>query len=133
MDNFERSEIVIAKILDNAIEIGIQEWTLQFSNLMLDDEYAPYFYPCLKWLEAEGIIRVEAYHRTIGDIAGGVVQNISLTSYGLVALGHTIKIGDDTDKMSEAVKKVSSGEKSYAQVGDFLGGILGGFTKSISS
>ena len=133
MDNFDKSELVIAKILDKAIENGIREWMLQFTDLMLDTEYAPFFYPCLRWLEAEGIIRVQAYHRTMGGIASGHVQNISLTSHGLVALGHTIKIGDDTDKMSEAVKKVSSGEKSYAQVGDFVGGILGGFTKSISS
>ncbi|SEP14319.1 hypothetical protein SAMN04490248_1292 [Salinihabitans flavidus] len=57
MDDLQRSETVIAKILSLLMEWGIQETQLEFSELDLSDEYRPFFFSCVKWLEAEGVIR----------------------------------------------------------------------------
>jgi hypothetical protein len=133
MDNVEKSQLVMAKILEKSMEIGIQEWALSFNDLDLSDDFAPFFYPCLEWLERENLIRVKAYHRTMGGLANGSVQNVHLTSIGQAALRQEVKIDGTSEMVSETVRKISKEPASYSRFGDFLGSVLGGFTKSISS
>ncbi|WP_238942106.1 hypothetical protein [Marivita cryptomonadis] len=123
----------MARILEKSMEMGIQEWMLKFSDLELDDSYASFFYTCLEWLESEGLIRVHAYHRTMGGIANGWVQNVHLTSFGQAALNQEVSINGSPELVSQTVKNVSKEPANYSQFGDFLGGLLGGFTKSLGS
>lgn len=125
--------MVIARILNLLLEWGIQHSTLEFKELQLEDEFATFFYPCLEWLESEGLIRVRAYDRTFGGAAGGSVNQPILTSYGMTVLGQKKIVGDSSEQLSDGVKKVSSGETSLWQFGDAIGGILGGLTKSMGS
>ena len=131
MDNMQKSERVIAKILDLAMMQAIQGWQLSFKDLELGGDYEPFFFQSIQWLEAEDIIRVTEYRRLTAG--GGSVINPILTSHGMNILGHRVKLGKETTLMSDAVKQVSSGEKSFSQIGDFFGGFLGGFTKSVGS
>lgn len=133
MEKLEKSELIIAKILQMAIDSGLGHWQLSFADLSLDDSFAEFFYPSIEWLEAEGIVRVGEYARTLGGIANGSVNNIHLTSYGLRLLGQQITVGEKQVKLADEVKRVSQGDRSYSTLGDFVGGLLGGFTKSISS
>jgi hypothetical protein len=133
MNEMEKSELVIARILNLLLVWGIQHTSLKFDELELEQEYATFFYPCLEWLESEGLIRVKAYNRTIGGHAGGSANQPVLTSYGMTVLGQKIIANGDTEQLSEGVKKVSSGESSLWQVGDAIGGILGRLTKSLGS
>lgn len=133
MNNLQRSEIVIAKILDHLSELGLQEQLLSFSDLELEDDFGEFFFPCIEWLAAEGVIRHDGIGRLLGGRALGHVQNPVLTSFGFKALGTTIAIGERSETLAGAVKKVSTDKQSFAQIGDFLGGLLGGFTKSIGS
>lgn len=133
MNDMQKSEFVIARILDLLLDWGIQHSNLEFAKLKLDDEYATFFYPCLEWLESEGLIRVKAYNRTMGGPAGGSVNRPVLTSFGMSVLGKSINTGDDSEQLSDGVKKISSGGRSLWQVGDAIGGILGGLTKSLGS
>lgn len=109
---------------------GIRHWSFEFSDLNLGDEFAPHFYPCLYWLEAEGLIRVHEYARTLGGIASGSVENLSLTSQGFAYLGRSIDLGDGAKQLSETVREVSAGHGSYAKAGNFSGGFLAAFIKS---
>ena len=132
MEAMEKSNLVLAKVLDLAMQNGISHWRLTFNDLHLDaQEYDGFFYPCIEWLEAEGLIRVGEYARDLGGIADGEVHNISLTSRGMALLGQTIDVNGQNEKLSETVKKVSEGRVDYHRIGDAVGGILGGFTKSM--
>lgn len=123
----------MAKILEKSMEIGIQEWFLKFDDLALSDDFATFFYPCLEWLESESLIRVKSYSRTMGGPAKGVVQNVHLTSLGQAALRQEVNVDGKLEMVSETVRKMSKEPASYTKFGDFLGSVLGGFTKSISS
>ncbi|TLP69184.1 hypothetical protein FEE96_02555 [Parasedimentitalea maritima] len=133
MSDLLKSELVIAKILELLMDWGIQETQLEFKELGLSEEYAPHFFPCVEWLKDEGVIRTGKVFKYLEGGGSGIVSGPVLTSYGLAALGHKITVGENEEKLSEAVKEVSSGTKSYSNIGDLVGGILGGFTKSISS
>lgn len=133
MQNAERSQLVMARILQKAMDMGIQEWMLTFDDLDLDAEFAQFFYPCLEWLEYEEIIRVKGYHRTIGGAANGSVQNVAITTLGQAVLSKQVDLIGDSEPLSETVKKFSSEPKSYSQFGDFLGGAIGGLIKSLGA
>ena len=133
MDSSEKSQLVMAKILEKSMETGIQEWTLSFGDLELSSDFAPFFYPCLKWLESEKLIRVESYNRTMGGPANGSVQNIHLTSLGQAAMRQEVEIEGKPETVSKTVKRISEEPAYYSKFGDFLGSVLGGFTKSIGS
>ena len=131
MDNLQKSEKVIAVILDHLLKLGLQESDLDENTLQLDDNLKPFLTQCLKWLISEGVVRVENYH----DAKDGVffAYNPSITSYGCQILGTSLELNGGTQKLGNALREVASTEKSYSQVGDFFGGLLGGFTKSIGS
>ncbi len=130
MDAMKRTNLVLAKILNLALINGVKHWSLSFSDLALETEYEPHFYPCISWLEAEGLIRVGEYARTMGGIASGSVEDISLSSRGMAILGQGVEINGTQELISSAVKKVSGGQVDYHPIGDAIGGIMGGFTKS---
>lgn len=131
MDALQRSETMIARILSLLMEWGIQEAQLEFSELELSDEYRPFFFPCVKWLADEGVIRYDEISRELADEAAGFVFRPVLTSYGLSVLGQKLQIADKETQLSDAVKNVSDGHANYAKVGNFTGGLLASFLKSI--
>ncbi len=133
MSNLERSNFVLARILNLAMENGISHWSMSFSDLDLDEEYATHFFPCIQWLEAEGLIRVGAYSRSLGGYANGSVQDIALTSLGMAVLGQKVTIDGTSQDFEETIKDVSEGRVDYNRIGDAIGGILGGLIKSLGS
>jgi hypothetical protein len=132
MEAMERSNLVLAKVLDLAMENGLAHWSLSFSDLNLGPEYSTHFYPCIEWLEREGLIRVGDYARTLGGLANGSVENIALTSRGMAILGQTVEINSQPEQLSSAVRKASEGRVDYHRVLDAIGGLLGGIIKSVS-
>ena len=108
MDALDRTNLVLAKVLDLSMENGVSNWNLTFEDLNLGEEYATHFFPCVEWLEAEGLIRVGDYSRAIGGVARGWVRNIALTSRGMAILGQNVEINGSAEPISSAVKKVSS-------------------------
>ncbi|MGC9419978.1 MAG: hypothetical protein ACP5EN_13510 [Rhodovulum sp.] len=131
--NLEKSQKMIARLIECAAENGIKESMIQFSDLGLDSSYEEYFYPCLEWLEREGIVRTKAHHRTMGGAASGSIQNLVLTSVGQSLLGMKVSVGDKEETLAETVEKVSKGDQSYSKFGDFLGGAIGGPIKSLGA
>lgn len=131
MDDLQRSELVISKVLTLVARWGIQQTDLKFEELELSDEFIPFFIPCVEWLEAEGVIRTK--NITQFASGAGIVLRPVITSLGMKMMGAQITLGEENEKLATAAAKVSSGEKSYSQVGDFFGGLLGGFSKSLGS
>lgn len=131
MDDIQKSELVISRILSLLMKWGIQECDLKFAELNLDDEYAPFFFPCIEWLVDEGVIRVAEINRYT-DGTGKVVRPV-LTSFGMVILGRSVELEGGSISLSKAVREVSEQGRSFSQIGGFFGGLLGGFTKSMGS
>lgn len=129
LDNLQRSEIVISKILQDLVETGLQYGTtLEFEELGLDQEFEPFFTGCCLWLLDEGIIRCTNAHQVVKDAP---MVNPVITAKGFSLLGQPFVGGEVGNRVGDAVKEVASGNRNYAGFGDFFGGLLGGFTKSI--
>ncbi|OZA06982.1 MAG: hypothetical protein B7Y02_14630, partial [Rhodobacterales bacterium 17-64-5] len=84
------------------------------------------FADMVKWLQDEGVVRDQDSY---SDGLGGVVFDLVLTSRGFWLLEQKFT-GDLT--LGSAISKVAKNEPMTAGLGDFVGGILGGFTKSIT-
>ena len=133
MEATEQTNLTFARILNLAMQNGVSHWSLTFEKLQLGQEFETYFWPSINWLEAEGLIRVESYARTMGGLANGAAMNVSLTSRGMAMLGQKIKVGENETTVAEQVKGKAEGSISTSGVGDFIGAMLGGFTKSMGS
>ncbi len=131
MDNLQKSEKVISLILERLIETGIQDYRLSNDSFDLSEDLRPFFTQCFKWLVAEGIVRAD----NTSEMMGGsiLIFNPAITSYGFQVLGQTMELAGTDMKLATAVQEVSREDRSYSQVGDFFGGLLGGFTKSLGS
>ena len=129
----EKSSIVLSRILRLAQQNGISHWQLNFADLELDQEYATFFWPCIKWLENEALVSVGQYARTSGGLANGAALNIVLTSKGIALLGTKITINETEITLSQAVEAAAIDDGRYGRIGEFFGGLAGGFTKSLSS
>lgn len=129
----QKSILVLTKILNLALENGISHWDLSFSDLDLDESYETHFWPCIDWLENEGLIRVGEHARTLGGLADGSAMNVSLTARGMMVLGQEVTLGGEEIRFGTSIQRASKDRAYFNQVGDFLGGLLGGFTKSIGS
>ncbi len=132
MNNTEKSELVVAKILSAVSDNGLQYFRLDFDDLKLDEAFEPFFDTCINWLADENIIRFSELIPDCDDDQWAV-SNPVLTSYGYSLLNSPLLGGKVDETMGAAIKKVSEKGTSYAGIGDFIGGILGGFTKSIGS
>jgi len=130
--SLQKSELVISKILEALLETGLQHGTwLKFEKLDLSEEYEPFFDGCCVWLLEEGIVRCSNTQQALGGGVGMI--NPMITSYGFAILDQKLTIAQSDVRVGQAVREVARGSRNYAGVGDFIGGILGGFTKSISS
>jgi hypothetical protein len=129
--NIAKSEVVIAKILKLLMETGLKDTTVSFRSLDLADEYEPFFQTCFIWLIDEGLIR----SKTNIDSVSSAFHSYGpvLTSRGFAVLGKQIEVNGAKMTIATAIDQTSRGQKSATFVGDFVGGMLGGFTKSISS
>ena len=131
MDNIEKSEIMIARILSKALDFGLQRADLKFGELELDEIFQPFFVTSIDWLVAEGLIRVMQHNKAMDGTSH--VSGITLTSFGFSVMGRKLNGADGEILVSEVVQKVSDSKASYSGFGDFVGGLLGGFAKTIST
>jgi len=131
MNNLEKSAVVITKILARLAETGLQGSTLQQTSLDLDDELRVFFPVCFKWLQSEGLVRAANVKEFFNNDLAAV--NPVLTARGFQMLGQELEFRGKTTNLEMALKDAARDSISVSSVGDFLGGLLGGFTKSLGS
>ncbi|WP_457648297.1 hypothetical protein [Profundibacter sp.] len=132
MNNMEKSELVVTKILSRLMDNGFTRTVLSFQDLDLTDDYKEFFDLSVEWLLDEMIIRAANFEK-VNNGSGSLVNPV-LTAYGLSLLRQPSPVsGDEGETMGTAIKNASEKGTSYAGIGDFFGGLLGGFTKSIGS
>ncbi|MCB1470915.1 MAG: hypothetical protein KDK08_27990 [Rhizobiaceae bacterium] len=132
LDNLQKSEVVISKILQDLVETGLQYGTaLEFKELGLNEEFEPFFIGCCLWLLDEGIVRCTNEHQVLKGVP---MVNPVITAKGFALLGQPFaQGGEEGGRVGEAVKEVATGRRNYAAVGDLVGGVLGGLIKSMGS
>ena len=131
MNNLEKSAVVITKILARLAETGLQGSTLQQTSLDLDDELRVFFPVCFKWLQSEGLVRAANVKEFFNNDLAAV--NPVLTARGFQMLGQELEFRGKTTNLEMALKDAARDSISVSSVGDFLGGLWGGFTKSLGS
>jgi hypothetical protein len=129
--NLAKSELVLARILSLLMEHGLKGSTLTFGSLNLDSDYEPYFKTCFLWLLDEGLVRSRTNLESISSVFHA--YDPVLTAKGFSFLGSHLQVDNGQVSLAKIVEDKASSTGMYTGVGDFLGGLFGGFTKSISS
>ena len=126
----EESEYLVARMITRFAENGVLSEEVStgtfFENPTQNDVTA--FVEAVRWLQAEGLIRTSAMPAIVGQPVDIPVR-VVLTSDGFALLGRKLGSGES---IGSAVKNASDG-RGYSNAGELIGGILGAFTKSISS
>ena len=131
MSKLVESEKLVAEIVARLAANGVAVDTLsasEFFETPSGDE-AKLFEDAITWLSSEKVIRES---EAVPDDARADIwhHSVVLTSLGYSKLATDFEVGL---KLGNAIKEVSLTGKGYAVAGEFIGGILGGFTKSLSS
>ena len=127
--NLEQSERVIAAIMLRLAETGFQHSRLRFENLNLSADLEKFFDVSVVWLMDEGIVRSASFSRSVDGPS--TLYEPALTSKGLGLFGQRFLVREDTRDTGEAVAAIAKGDRSLWQIGDLVGSIIGGFTKSL--
>jgi hypothetical protein len=122
---------MVAIILHFLMTRGIQTGGVGINDLDASEELKKFFPACMSWLKAEGLIRFN-HAKRYSDI-GFVYFDPSLTSRGFAVMGTNFEYANRKLTIGQAVEEVSQGGTSFSKFGDFVGGILGGLTKSLGS
>ena len=85
---------------------------------------------CMLWLSNEGLIRWTNTAHTLNDL---VWIDPVLSARGFAFLGTQFDFDGKQVSLAEAVIAGEKVNGNLAVIGDFLGGALGGFTKSLGS
>lgn len=129
--NLQKCEILVAKILKHIAELGFQDEIMSFDDLKLDASYGQFYDASIRWLIAEGIIRSNGF----SEYATGPSRLIgpAITSHGFSLLTADSPIAGSQNSATKVVEEVSKGAEGKWQIGDLLGGVLGGFVKSMGN
>ena len=130
-ENLEKSELVFARILEKLMEFGLQSPTLQFDEVGLSSDFSAFWTVSCDWLIDEGIVRASNHSKWSNGAS--ILVNPVLTAYGISLLGTKLGPVENPKLLKEAVNEVSRSQKSYSELGDMFGGVLGGMIKSLGS
>ena len=131
----------VGRILVYLIESGLARVDLEASDAMDimtyrrgdEEEVLQAFADCLKWMLDEGLIRASE----VAEFDGGYAfSGIQLTSKGLAAIRANPNDKDIGESIQERVRRADQqplDTSMYTKIGEFVGSLLGGLTKSIGS
>ena len=131
MSGLEQSEILVAKLVAKLADNGVAPTETRAGDYFeqVDREKVKLFIHLIDWLLSEGVIR--RVREPKGDGFGRVwFHKIVLTSRGFQLLAS--QFSPDLT-LSQAVRKANAAGGNYSGLGDFLGGLLGGFSKSVAN
>lgn len=131
MSRLDASRVIVAEIISSLEENGVIPSEIHVSDFRpkytLEDSRL--FASAVSWLAAESVIRLRG--KPIADTDDDTLHyEVVLTSFGFSALARQLS-GNLT--LREQLKEAREGQRTWSGVGDLLGGVLGGFTKSISN
>lgn len=135
-NDVEISELLIAAIISKLVLQGIRRQTLSITDLSLELSEAvdeTLFNDAVEWLETEGIIR---FTQRVPDTESASLTHFlgtCLTAYGFALVQQKSSASDGGKTLGQSIESTNADSVSYSKIGDFVGSVLGGFTKSVSS
>ncbi|MFN3170288.1 MAG: hypothetical protein ACE37E_06310 [Hyphomicrobiales bacterium] len=131
MTDLELSEKVVAEVLVRLFERGLLGLDIHapsdVTGTQIDEAH---LLSLMLWLEREGLVAFDFADASSNDGRKARYLQTVLTSKGFAALGYQFGEADSLT-LGQAAKQVAAGEGSFIRAGSFVGGLLGGFTKSI--
>lgn len=132
MSDLERSVSLLAKLIARLEANGVlvEKFSpVDFFGKDVSNDDALLFESLIQWLLFEGIIRKS--RDPVGDGFGYIYTHYLV----LTALGYRLLAGKNSTNLSlsQTVARINASGGSYSSIGDFVGSVLGGFTKSIGS
>jgi|tagenome__1003787_1003787.scaffolds.fasta_scaffold20848504_4 hypothetical protein len=122
---------MLGRIVAQFVAGGLSPRTVQSSKIsefLGQNEDSAIAADVLRWMVDEGLIRADVIHKGVqGDVQ---VYGAQLTSRGIAVLKSKTEAGDTIERKIES--QSSSGIR-WSEIGDLIGGVLGGLTKSITS
>lgn len=140
MSTIEYHYQTVGRILVHLVEKGLSRIDLDPPDAMKimteqrgdEEETLKVFADCLRWMIDEGLIRTLSADEFEGGFAFSGVQ---LTSTGIAMIRRDPQdsnIGCSIEHRVSRAKGEPMDPGVYTKIGEFVGGALGGFTKSIS-
>ena len=128
MSRIEASEVMVAKVVGEVALSGVipKKISSEILGLSIEDEAVLLFESAVDWLSSESVITVHTQYK--GEVSN--IYTATLTSYGFALLSQNF--GDGL-KLGTALQKVRSTGHGFSGLGEFLGGVLCGFTKTLSN
>ena len=141
MDTLNYHYETMGRILAHLLPLGIGRTDFEPTDIFEimsdrrgdEDEVVSTFADVMHWMIDEGIVRVASCEEYEGGFFFGGVQ---LTSKGI----HILRAQTDDPELGNSIEELVSRNRPsdidtgiYAKIGDFVGGALGGFTKSLGS
>jgi hypothetical protein len=129
LTNHQKSELVVAKVLQYLLDRGLQPTELDEATLGLSDELQPFLPTCIQWLANEHLIHLESGSISRPDSIRLI--NPMVSAKGFSVLDAPFGPSSNNETVGDAVQKVSAGQSTYARAGNFAGGLLASFIKSM--
>lgn len=131
MNKLEESKAIVAKIIAILEANGVVPSVLHVSNFgnEHDEDRSILFSSAISWLISEGVIRLKG-DPIPDDTDDTWHYEVVLTSFGFNALARNMA---GTLTLRDQLAEAKSGQRSWSSIGDLIGGVLGGFTKTIGN
>lgn len=135
-NNLDAQSQIIGAVLNRLLQSGVARISLSIDEFSEDLKKAGYpdkfdandlFVDIAVWLSAEGIVRYGGLSE--GTNGEAVVDDCHITAKGIHLLNSKLEV---LGGKSAAEVLSSDSPSNHVKIGSLIGGILGGFTKSIS-
>jgi len=113
------------------MEFGCQSSAFEFSEIELSSDFSAYRVVCCDWLIDDGIVRASQHAKYANGTSK--LLNPVLSAYGISLLSTNLGPVEDPKSLGDAAGEVSKTQRSYSELGDMFGGVLGGMIKFLGS
>jgi hypothetical protein len=128
-DALLESEILVASILNLLMKSGLKRIDISaedVTRIESPDGGSEFFDDVMLWLRNEDLLR---YSQETDESFLGC----QLTAYGFSVMGQEFYKSKSGETVAKTAERIAGDGGNYGKVGDFIGSLVGGFTKSISS
>lgn len=130
MNQNGKSDLMVASIASRLYQNGVSTQTISILDVGEEDE--DLFIDAICWMRDEGLIRTSGFASTNDEGITTKAHDCVLSSFGFAAFSNRMERDGKETTLGTEIKRVSETKSSWGAPGEFIGGLLGGFTKSIS-
>ncbi len=134
MDKITASEVMVAALSRKLFQNGVSQIDLEITDLELPKDLSDndnLFVDAMVWMTNEGLIRQKGL--ASNGNGGTFAVSCVMTSYGFSTMNNMLEDSSGKTTLGGRINEVVSSGGNWSGPGELFGGLLGSFTKSISS